>query len=72
MNIINLAYFLVILIYLAIGAAIVFHMLHYKINRHAAMLMFIIYSLGSILLLISNFSFFKMVDWYQIFSSFTF
>jgi len=71
MNIINLAYFLVILIYLAIGAAIIFHMLRYKINRHAAMVMFAIYSLGSLVLLIFNFSFFKMVDWNQIFSLFT-
>lgn len=68
MPLIFLFYFLIILVYLAIGAAIVFHMLYYKINRRVATIMFFIYVAGSILLLISNYSFYRAVNWYNIFS----
>jgi hypothetical protein len=70
MNAITLFYLLIILIFLAIGAGIVFHMLHYKINRRVAGIMFVIYMSGSFLLLLSNIAFFRSVNWYQIFSSF--
>lgn len=70
MSIIPLFYLLIIIIFLAIGAGIVFHMLHYKINRRVASIMFIIYISGSLLLLISNFTLFRSVNWYQIFSGF--
>lgn len=68
MSVISLLYLLLILIYFAIGAAIVFHMLYYKINQRVAIIMFFIYTAGSILLLISNYSFYRSVDWYNIFS----
>jgi hypothetical protein len=71
-GIIALLYALLIIIYIAMSAAIVFHMLHYKINRHAAIIMFFIYISGGLLLLISNFIFFNSVDWYQIASNFRF
>ena len=54
------------------GAAIIFHMLYYKINRHASMIMFFIYAIGGSLLLISNFILFNSVNWYQITSNFRF
>lgn len=66
MTFISLAYVFIIIVYLAIGAAIVFHMLRYKINRRAAAVMFFIYLGGGILLLLSNISLFFSVNWYQI------
>ncbi|HLM83871.1 MAG TPA: hypothetical protein VK254_01505 [Candidatus Bathyarchaeia archaeon] len=63
-------YIFVILIFLAFGAAIVFHLLYYKINRHASGVMSVIYILGAVILLISNFALFLQVDWGQIFGSF--
>jgi len=71
-GIISIIYLVIILAYLIIGAAIVFHMLHYKINRHVAAIMFFIYFGGGILLLISNVSLFFSVNWYQIISNFRF
>jgi ABC-type glycerol-3-phosphate transport system permease component len=68
MSLISLFYSIIILIYLAIGAAIVFHMLYYKINRRVATIMFFIYVVGGILLLISNYSLYRSVSWYNIFS----
>jgi hypothetical protein len=71
-GIIALIYTLLIIIYIAMGAAIVFHMLHYKINRHVATIMFFVYTAGGIILLISNFVFFSSVNWYQFSSNFGF
>lgn len=65
-TVISALYIFIIAVYVAIGLAIVFHMLHYRINRRAAIVMFLIYSIGSVLLLISNVSLFFQVDWYQI------
>lgn len=65
-TVISVLYIFIIAVYVAIGLAIVFHMLHYRINRRAAIVMFLIYSIGSVLLLISNVSLFFQVDWYQI------
>jgi len=70
--IITAVYFLLIIIFLAIGGAIVFHLLFYKINRHVSGLMFLIYLAGVLFLLISNFILFRQVNWYQIFSGFNF
>lgn len=67
--IITIPYTLLIIIYVAMGAAIVFHMLYYKINRHVAFVMFVIYIIGAVLLLISNLMLFRSVDWYQIISN---
>ncbi|OGI25579.1 MAG: hypothetical protein A3J76_05885 [Candidatus Moranbacteria bacterium RBG_13_45_13] len=61
-------YFLIILIFLAFGAAIVFHLLRYKINRQVAGVMSLIYIVGAVLLLISNFILFQQVNWERIFS----
>ena len=61
-------YSLIILIFLAFGAAIVFHLLRYKINRRVAGVMSLIYIVGAVLLLISNFILFQQVNWEQIFS----
>jgi len=72
MDIILIVYLIIILIYLIMAAAVIFHMLHYRINSRAAFLMFAIYSAGSIFLLISNFGLYGTVDWYHIFSSFRF
>lgn len=69
-GIIPIIYALLIIIYLAIAAAIIFHLLYYKINRRVATAMFFIYSTGSLILLILNYSFYRSVDWYQIFSNF--
>lgn len=69
MPLVSFVYLILVLIYLIIGAAIVFHMLYYKINRRVATIMFFIYIAGSILLLISNYSFYRAVNWYNIFSS---
>jgi hypothetical protein len=67
--IISFLYVLLVVIFLVMGASIVFHMLYYRINRRAARAMFIIYATGAVIFLISNFIFFKSVDWYQIFSN---
>lgn len=72
MTFISLAYVFIIIVYLAIGAAIVFHMLRYKINRRAAAIMCLIYLVGGIFLLISNISLFFPVNWYQIISNLRF
>ncbi len=71
-SIITIFYAVLVIIYIAMGAAIIFHMLYYKINRHAAMIMFFIYAIGGSLLLISNFILFNSVNWYQISSNFRF
>lgn len=71
-GIITILYALLVIIYIAMGVAIVFHMLHYKINRNVAMIMFFIYITGGIILLISNFVFFNSVNWYQFSSNFGF
>ncbi len=63
-------YFLIILIFLAFGAAIVFHLLYYKINRQVAGIMSVIYIAGAALLIISNFILFQQVNWEQIFGNF--
>lgn len=70
--IISIPYSLLIIIYVVMGAAIVFHMLYYKINRHVAFIMFLVYVIGAVLLLISNFMLFNAVDWYKIISNFGF
>jgi hypothetical protein len=62
-------YLVLIIIYLAMGAAIVFHMLYYKINRHVALVMFLIYVIGAVLLLVSNFIIFRSVNWYMLISN---
>lgn len=72
MSLVSIFYSILILVYLAIGAAIVFHMLYYRINRRVAIIMFFIYIIGSVLLLISNYSFFRSVSWYNIFSGTSF
>jgi hypothetical protein len=69
-GIINIFYAFLIIVYVSMGAAIIFHMLHYKINRRAAMIMFFIYAIGGSLLLLSNFMLFSSVNWYQITSNF--
>lgn len=71
-SIILALYILAILISVAMAAAIIFHMLHYKINRRVSGIMFVIYLTGFILLLISNFFFFNSVNWYQIITNFGF
>lgn len=68
MSLISFTYLILVLIYLAIGAAIIFHMLYYRINRRVATIMFFIYIIGGILLLISNYSLYRAVSWYDIFS----
>ena len=68
MSFVSIFYSILILVYLAIGAAIIFHMLYYRINRRVAMIMFFIYVIGGILLLVSNYSFYRAVSWYNIFS----
>ena len=71
-GIITILYAAIVIIYIAMGAAIIFHMLYYKINRHASMIMFFIYAIGGSLLLLSNFILFNSVNWYQIASNFRF
>ncbi len=68
MTLISFFYLFLILIYIAIGAAIIFHMLYYRINRRVAIIMFFIYVIGAVLLLISNYSFYRSVSWYNTFS----
>lgn len=63
-------YLLIVLIFLAFGAAIVFHLLYYKINRHVSGMMALIYVIGTALLLISNFILFTQVNWEQLFGNF--
>lgn len=63
-------YFIIILIFLAFGAAIVFHLLYYKINRHVSGVMSLIYIIGAVLLIISNSILFKQVNWEQLFGNF--
>ena len=65
-QIISLAYLLLVLVFLTMGGAILFHLLYYRINRHVASIMSIIYIVGSIILLISNFTMFNAVDWYHL------
>jgi hypothetical protein len=69
-SIIIVLYFLVILIFLAFGATIVFHLLRYKINRSVSGAMSLIYIIGAVLLLISNFVLFRQVNWEQLFENF--
>jgi len=69
-SIINILYLVIVLIFLAFGAAIVFHLLYYKINRHVSGIMSLIFIIGAVLLIISNFVLFKQVNWEQIFSGF--
>ena len=62
-------YFIIILIFLAFGVAIVFHLLRYRINRQVAGIMSLIYIIGAALLIISNFILFKQVNWEQLFGN---
>lgn len=64
-------YLLIILIFLAFGAVIVFHLLYYKINRHVSGVMSLIYVVGATLLLISNFILFTQVDWSNLLRNFS-
>lgn len=61
-------YSILVIIFLAFGAAIVFHLLYYKINRHVSGVMSLIYVVGAVLLIISNFILFRQVNWEQLFS----
>jgi len=69
-SIITILYSVVVLIFLAFGAAIVFHLLYYKINRHVSGIMSLIFVVDAFLLLISNFILFKQVNWGGILSIF--
>lgn len=69
-SIVIAVYFLIILIFLAFGAAIVFHLLRYKINRSVSGMMSLIYIIGAVLLIISNFILFRQINWGQLFSGF--
>jgi len=71
-SIILILYVLVILVAVAMAAAIIFHLLHYKINRRVASVMFVIYLIGTIFLLLSNLILFNRINWYQIISNFGF
>lgn len=71
-TLISILYLVSILVYIAIGAAIVFHMLYYRINRKVAAIMCLVFITGGIFLLISNVSLFFSVNWYQILSNFDF
>jgi hypothetical protein len=68
--VITIPYSLLIIIYVAMGAAIIFHMLYYKINHRVAFIMFLVYIIGAVLLLLSNLILLRSVDWYQIISNF--
>jgi len=68
--IILLFYSVLVIIFLAFGAAIVFHLLRYRINRQVSGAMSLIYVIGAALLLISNFVLFRQVNWEQFFSGF--
>jgi len=67
-SIIITLYSVLVIIFLAFGAAIVFHLLHYRINRRVSGTMSLIYIIGAALLIISNFILFKQVNWEQLFS----
>jgi len=67
-SIILLLYSVLVIIFIAFGAAIVFHLLYYKINRHVSGVMSLIYVVGAVLLIISNFILFRQVNWEQLFS----
>lgn len=68
--IILLFYSVLVIIFLAFGATIVFHLLRYRINRQVSGAMSLIYAIGAALLLISNFVLFRQVNWEQFFSGF--
>ena len=70
--IVTILYALFIIVYVIMGAAIIFHVLSYRIHHHTAMVIFFIYAVGGLLLLISNFMLFNSVNWYQITSNFRF
>ncbi|MFA6193242.1 MAG: hypothetical protein WC726_00030 [Parcubacteria group bacterium] len=67
-SIILLLYSVLVIIFIAFGAAIVFHLLYYKINRHVSGVMSLMYVAGAVLLIISNFILFRQVNWEQLFS----
>lgn len=69
-SIIITLYIVLILIFIAFGAAIVFHLLRYKINRRVSGMMSLMYVVGAVLLIISNFILFRQVNWEQLFSGF--
>jgi ABC-type glycerol-3-phosphate transport system permease component len=69
-SIILLLYSVLVIIFLAFGAAIVFHLLRYKINRRVSGIMSLIYVVGAVLLIISNFVLFKQVNWEQLLGGF--
>lgn len=69
-TIITIFYLLLILIFLAFGAAIVFHLLRYRINRQVAGIMSLIYIIGAVLLILSTFALFQQVNWENIFGNF--
>ncbi|MCX6762883.1 MAG: hypothetical protein NT093_03850 [Candidatus Moranbacteria bacterium] len=69
-SIIIIIYFVLVIILLAFGAAIVFHLLYYKINRHVSGVMSLIYVIGAVLLIIPNFILFRQINWGQLFSGF--
>jgi hypothetical protein len=69
-SIIIAIYFILILIFLAFGAAVVFHLLYYRINRQVSGMMSLIYIIGAVLLIVSNFILFQQVNWEQIFGNF--
>lgn len=69
-SIIITLYIVIILIFIAFGAAIVFHLLRYRINHQVSGAMSLIYVVGAVLLLISNFVLFRQVHWEQLFDSF--
>ncbi len=63
-------YALFILSYLLISFFIVYHLINYAINSHFSHLMVSIFSVISIILLISNLMLFFSVDWNIIISNF--
>ncbi|MDD3487692.1 MAG: hypothetical protein PHF35_04975 [Candidatus Moranbacteria bacterium] len=69
-SLVSILYLLLLLIFILFGAIIVFHLLYYKINRHVSGMMSIIYVIGAVLLLISNFILFAQVEWPKLFSGF--
>ena len=69
-SIIIALYSILVIIFLAFGAAIVFHLLRYKINRRVSGVMSLIYVIGAVLLIISNFILFRQVNWEQLLGGF--
>jgi ABC-type glycerol-3-phosphate transport system permease component len=63
-------YSVLAIIFIAFGAAIVFHLLYYKINRKVSGVMSLIYIIGAVLLIISNFVLFRQVNWEQLLGGF--